>query len=242
MEALAAPRSSALAGGTDLLIRLRDGAKVERVVNLKRIEALGSIRRTDAGTEIGASVTLARLVREGGIPLLAETALQMASPQIRNLATVVGNLCNASPAADLAPPLLCLEARVRIAGAGNSREVALGDFIAGPGRTCLKAGEIVTHVVVPPDGAKGTYLKFTVRNAMDIAIVGVAVVRSAEGVRIALGAVAPTPIRARAAEKAKDPAEVAAAECSPIDDLRASAGYRREIVRVLVRRALEATA
>ena len=164
--------------------------------------------------------------------------------QVRNRATVVGNICRASPSADTIPPLVADEARIEING---TRSVALEEFFTGPGRTVLKPGELVTAILVPlpPAGARKVYIKHGRRKAMELATVGVAVTRTPSEIRIALGAVAPTVIRARAAEKIRDvekAAQAAAAECAPISNVRASADYRREMVRVLVKRALEMTA
>ncbi len=231
----------ALAGGTDLLVRLkRDPAFAARVVNLKRIVALRGILAEESGTSIGALTTIAELAASPEIvqrhPLLVEAALQMASPQVRHLATLGGNLANASPAADMAPPLLCLDAVAHVTGPSGSRTLALAEFFLGPGRNALAPGEILTRIFVPAVAGRGVYLKFSPRAAMDLAIVGVACFAVGNERRVALGAVAPTPIRVPA-----DPTE-AARRAQPIDDLRASAEYRRAMISVLVRRALERVA
>lgn len=232
-------RSRALAGGTDLLVRLRRGAwEVDRVVNLKRIEDLRGVRGEAAWTRIGALTTLAELADSAEIarrhPILLEAALQMSSPQVRNLATVGGNLCNASPAADLAPPLLCLEAELRIAGPAGERTLPIREFFVGPGRTALKPDELLTEIRVPARAGRSAFLKFSPRSAMDLAVVNVACFAADGDVRVAVGAAGPTPRRVPPSP------EEAMAACAPIDDLRASAEYRRALVRILVRRALEA--
>jgi carbon-monoxide dehydrogenase medium subunit len=240
VEELSRPgRARVLAGGTDLLVRLKRGDwVVDRIVNLKKIEDLSAITDEGAGgVTIGALVTMAALVKSAAIvrrfPLLIEAALQMASPQVRCLATVGGNLCNASPAADMAPPLMVLGASLRIAGPRGSRDMPIESFFTGPGACALEACEILTHIRLPASTGPGAFLKFSPRRAMDLAIVNVACRRSDGRIRLALGAVAPTPILVPPSP------EQAVAACSPIDDLRASAQYRRHLVAVLAGRALE---
>ncbi|MFQ5341858.1 MAG: FAD binding domain-containing protein [Anaerolineae bacterium] len=254
-----------LAGGTDLVTKTRFGGLSPRVViNLKRIPGLAEITPAEhGGLRIGALVTLNRVAHSSLIhercPLLALTAGKMASPLIRNLATLGGNLCNAAPSADTAQPLIALGAEAVIVGAGGERCVELQEFFTGPGETALEKGELLTEVVVPPPDprARGTYLKHTYRQAMDIAIVGVAAVvrfepedSVCEDARIVLGAVAPTPLRAREAEavvkgapltddRIVEAARRAAQEARPIDDTYSSAWYRRRMVEVLTRRALQ---
>jgi aerobic carbon-monoxide dehydrogenase medium subunit len=245
--ALLAQGAQALAGGTDLLVEMREHLRsVERVANIKRIPGLAALAYGSEGLRIGALVT-AREVETSPLALekyasLVQACRELGSIQVRNRATVVGNLCRASPSADTIPPLIADGARVEIHG--RAKPVLLEDFFTGPGKTVLRPGELVTAIVVPPPaaGTKKVYIKHGRRKAMELATVGVAVTRTPVEVRIALGAVAPTVIRARAAEKLfKDvdkAAEAAAAECKPISNVRASADYRREMVRVLVRRAL----
>ncbi|MFQ5594612.1 MAG: FAD binding domain-containing protein [Anaerolineae bacterium] len=254
-----------LAGGTDLVTKTRFGGLSPRVViNLKRIPGLAEIvPAEDGGLLIGALVTLNRialspLVRQR-CPMLAATTANMASPLIRNLATLGGNLCNAAPSADTAQPLIALGAKALIVGAGGERRVPLEEFFTGPSETVLEKGELLTEVVVPPPDptARATYLKHTYRQAMDIAIVGVAALvrfgaqdSVCQGARIVLGAVAPTPLRAREAEaivrgapltddRIAEAARQAAQEARPIDDTYSSAWYRRRMVEVLTRRALQ---
>ncbi len=255
----------ALAGGTDLLIRMKRKQWTPRaVVNLKRIPGLSEIA-LNGELRLGPLVTLQDLIRSSLIqqhfPVLAWTAARMAGVQVRSLATVGGNLCNASPAADMAPPLIALNARVVIVGRRGERTVPLDEFFLGPGRSALASNEILRDILVPrPDAlAQASYLKLEHREAMDIAIVGVGVwmeirnsefgIRNCDDIRIVLGAVAPTPMRARRAEavlrgqelseeRIRQAARAAAGEAQPIDDVRGSAWYRRRMVEVLTRRQL----
>lgn len=251
-----------LAGGTDLLVRMKLGHWNPRyIVNIKRIPGLREIvHEVGTGLRIGALSTLTDLINspevEAVCPVVAQAARTMAGVQIRNLATVGGNLCNAAPSADLAPPLIALDAQAYLVGQGGERIVPLGDFFSGPGHTVLAEDEILTAVVVPRPSShtRATYLKLEHRQAMDIAVAGVAVALTTrhtlcDDVRIVLGAVAPTPMRAKRAEavlrgqtiteeRIEEAGRVAAEESKPIDDVRASAWYRREIVKVLTRRGI----
>jgi carbon-monoxide dehydrogenase medium subunit len=254
-----------LAGGTDLLVKMKGRALMPKcLINLKQIRTpdLKAIDRNAEGAiSIGCLATLqavqeSPLIREYA-SFLSDTAQKIASPQIRNIATVGGNLCNAAPSADMAPPLIAADAMVTLIGPGGDRSVGLQDFFLNPGQTVLQEGEILREVVMPslPSGARITYQKFTLREAMDIATVSVAIRLETkngccENVRIVLGAVAPKPMRAVGAEKAligreasdsvvSEAARTAAAESAPISDIRASAHYRLEIVEVLVRRAIQ---
>ena len=252
-----------LAGGTDLLLRLeRRLIETSVVVDLKKIRALRGIKATRKGLRIGA-VTLMEEIASSPLVqsrygMIAKGAAAVGSIQTRNRATLGGNLCNASPAADTAPPLIALSARARIAGSRRDREVPLEEFFIGPGKTCLQPNELLKEIFIPsPPGRSGSSFQRCTRTAMDIALVSCAVFLSlvskreiVADIRIALGAVAPTPVRAQPAEdvlKGKNPdrdaieeaAERAVASVSPIDDVRSSASYRREMVRVLTRRAIE---
>ena|SRR3990167_656029 len=252
-----------LAGGTDLLLRLeRRLIETSVVVDLKKIRALRGIKATRKGLRIGA-VTLMEEIASSPLVqsrygMIAKGAAAVGSIQTRNRATLGGNLCNASPAADTAPPLIALSARARIAGSRRDREVPLEEFFIGPGKTCLQPNELLKEIFIPsPPGRSGSSFQRCTRTAMDIALVNCAVFLSlvskreiVADIRIALGAVAPTPVRAQPAEdvlKGKNPdrdaieeaAERAVASVSPIDDVRSSASYRREMVRVLTRRAIE---
>ena len=254
--------SKVIAGGTDLLNLIR--AKTIRpkyVVDIARIPGLDHVKYNTAGTlSIGALATIRELEMSAPVkerhPVISQAAGQLGSVAIRNVGTVGGNLCHASPAADTAPALIALGARAKIVGPAGNRTAALENFFTGPGRTILERGEILTEIQVPaavPD-TKGIYFKHAIRGASDLAIVGVAVVanfdaRRCRHLRVALGAVAPTPMRATGAERlveGRDPdrgliemaARAAADESRPITDVRGSADYRREIVKVLVRAAI----
>ena len=252
-----------LAGATDLIPGMRAGEVAPRVlVNLKKIPALSGVTRRRGALRIGALTPVADVLRDALIaeaaPLLAEVARDFASPQIRSLATIGGNLCNAAPSADLALPLLVLDARVEIAGPEGVREIPIDEFFRGVNKTALRRGEILTAIAIPkrPVRSGAAHAKLGVRRAMDLAFVGAAASlqlaadkKKCRGVRIALGAVAPIPMRARKAEAVlegkalandliDEAAAAAAAESRPITDLRASKEYRREMTEVLVRRVL----
>jgi CO/xanthine dehydrogenase FAD-binding subunit len=250
-----------LAGGTDLLVLMRSRAlRPQCIIDITRVPGLDYISYHDEdGLRIGAlatlrAVELSKVVKDKYL-VLYEAVQQMGSTQVKNMGTVVGNLCRASPAADTAPPLLVLEAEVRIAGPIETRTVPLEGFFIGPGQTVLEYYEMVTEIIVPglPAGTGMAFLRAT-RVAADLAKVNVAAAvtvknGACEDARIALGGVAPTPIRARKAEEVlkgeklgdgvvQEAAEIAATEIRPIDDLRSSAEYRQELSKVLVRRAI----
>jgi aerobic carbon-monoxide dehydrogenase medium subunit len=253
-----------VAGGTDVMRKTR--ARVldpKYVIDITGIAGLGRISDDGSGgLRIGSATAIrdvetSPLVRQR-FPLLAKAAGLLGSVAIRNVATLGGNICNASPAAECAPALLCLSAEVKILGSTGERAILLDDFFTGPGATVLDEDEIVTEIHVPESrpGTKGIYLKHGPRGSIDRAIVGVAAVgtfdpggKVCHEIILALGGVAPTPIRARAAEsfirgKVLDKelvaaaAEAAAGESRPISDVRASEEYRRDMVRVFAGRAL----
>jgi carbon-monoxide dehydrogenase medium subunit len=248
-----------IAGGTDLLLKMKAGKETPRaVVNIKRIPDLRGLT-FNSRLAIAALTTLEELRRSPVVrdhfPALADAAATMASVQIRNLATVGGNLCNAAPSADLAPILIALNATAQIAGPGGARYVSLEEFFTGPGATVLAPDELLAAVEVPRPSGRALYLKHAPRAFMDIAVVGVGIAMGLDGercksVRIVLGAVAPRPLRARRAEhellgqspqpeRIERAAKLAAAESEPIDDVRGSAWYRRLMVEVLTRRGLK---
>ncbi|MGH7832611.1 MAG: FAD binding domain-containing protein [Candidatus Binatia bacterium] len=257
------PGGRFLAGGTDLVIAMKEKGLVPKyVVDLKKIPKLSGIReQTDGSIVIGALTTMREVETFPMItkrfPFLARSAAEVGSIQIRNRATVGGNMANATPSADVAPALLVLDAKAVISGAEGERTVELENFFRGPGQTIMAADEILTAIVIPPTDPRlvGEYIKFSPREMMDLAYVGVAVAlvlgenKRCEHVRISLGAVSPTPMRAGRAEAvllnqvltenlADKAAAEAAGESKPISDVRSSAGYRREMVRAMTKRAL----
>lgn len=258
------PGGHFLAGGTDLVIAIKEKGLVPKyIVDLKRIPSLSGIREeTDGSLTIGAMTTMRDVEISPVIcrryPFLAQSAAEVGSIQIRNRATVGGNLANATPSADVAPSLLVLGAKARINGTDGERLIDLEDFFRGPGQTVMRPEEILTAVLVPRSDERlvGEYIKFSPREMMDLAYVGVAVAfifnkaeKKCEGVRIALGAVSPTPMRARKAEAvlenqilteetAEHAGQEASKECKPISDVRSSAEYRKEMVRAMTKRAL----
>lgn len=259
--------AAVLAGGTDLILRMKQRQRSPgAVVDIKRIEGLDGLEAGEKSLSLGALVTMSQVERaeavQRGYRGLHSGAAVVGSTQIRNRATVVGNVCNATPCADTVPPLIALGAAARIAGSEGDRWLPVERLYVGPGETLIEPGELVLAVEVPaPEPRSGSaYARHTTRSAMDLATVGVAVALTLEDddetchhVRIALGAVAPTPLRATQAEEvlrgqALEPGMVAAAagsaadEARPITDVRASAPFRRELVRVLVGRMVQAAA
>ncbi len=256
------PDTKVVAGGTDLLPQLKNGVlKPGWVVDLSAVAELRAISDApDGGLRIGASVTARELELDARVrsrfPALAESAAMVGSVQVRNLATLGGNLCNAAPSADMAPPLLALDAEAVIAGPSGQRRVPMASFFLGVRRTVLAPGELLLEIVVPAQGAHsgGNYLRHTPRRELDIAVVGVASQITLTGgkcttARIALAAVAPVPLRATDAEQAlvgqpltpqqiERAAELASGAARPIDDHRGSIEFRNHLVRVLTRRTL----
>jgi carbon-monoxide dehydrogenase medium subunit len=251
-----------VAGGTALVPMIRLGlVKPDRLVSLHRVPDLAGIRIDGATLELGAMATHAeiersRVVRDGW-PLVAEAAHRVATPAIRTSGTIGGNLAYAEAASDPAPALLCHDAEVRLAGSRGNRTVPIARFFRGFYEAALEPGEIVTAIRVPPPpaGARGGYVKFTSRSEEDKPLIGVAALlvldsagRCAD-VRVGLGGAAPTPIRVGSAEDmlrgqaltdatARAAADAAAREADPLSDLMGSADYRREMIRVWVRRLL----
>ncbi len=257
------PGARFIAGGTDLLVQESNGRlAAPTLISLRRLPELGGISVADR-IRIGAAAPLADVAAHPEIvstyPALVESIRVLGSPQIRNVATLGGNLCNASPAADTAPALLVYDAVVEIRGLDSTRELPLEEFFVGPGETALRPGEVLTAVWLdpPPEGTRSVFLRKG-RVAMDLAIVSVAASArrddtSYTGVRLAAGAVAPTPVRLRRsegvaegtdldAEVRAEAARIAREEISPISDLRSSASYRTHLTGVFVERALAAVA
>jgi CO/xanthine dehydrogenase FAD-binding subunit len=256
------PDVKLVAGGTDLLPQMKNGVvKVRRVVDLSALPELKVIERlADGGLRVGAGVSARSLEladeARNGFMSLAESAGVVGSLQIRHLATLGGNLANAAPSADMAPPLLALEAECVIAGPRGRRSVPAAEFFQGVRRTVLAPDELLVEIVIPAPGpgSGGTYIRHTPRRELDIAVVGVASQLTIQDgrcvkARIALAAVAPTPVRATAAEARlegeavtsqliEEAAQLALMAASPISDQRGSAEFRRHLVRVLTRRTV----
>jgi len=259
-------KTSLLAGGTDLLVKLRlRHIRPQAVISLGGIDELKKLeRKSDGSLEIGAMKTLQEVessnLLANEFDLVRQGAGCVSSIQVRNVATLGGNSCNASSSADTVPALIALGAEVQIVGPQGERHLVLEDFFAGPGETVLQKGEILTEFKLPAPSSHsgGTYKKYAIRGEVDISIVGVATRltldrnHKLQEVRIVLGGVAPTPIRVRRAEDmlvGQDPkeelfeeaAQLAAEESRPISDQRATAQYRREMVKVWTRYTLQET-
>jgi carbon-monoxide dehydrogenase medium subunit len=252
-----------LAGGTDLLVQLRSGlTEPDLVVDVKRIVAMRSIAPEAGGFRIGAAVSAAELGEHEGVralwPGVVEAAELIGSSQIQSRATLAGNLCNASPAADTVPALVAADAVASIAGPNGRRELPVAEVAVAPGKTALAPGELVESIFLParPGKASDAYLRFIPRTEMDIAVVGagVSLVLEDDGIcreaRVALGAVAArvllveeaaaaligTPLDGAALDAL---AAAASAACQPIDDKRGTIEFRTEVAGVLARRAAE---
>lgn len=252
-----------MAGATDLIPPMKDKAiKPEYLIDLKNISELNYLEFDAAvGLKIGAltklrTIETSDLVKEKN-PAVAHAAKVVASTQVRAKGTMVGNICNASPSCDTAPILLAQGAKILVQGPEKERVIPIEKFFIGVKKTALEVGEIVTGIVIPPlaENEKAVYIKHAVRKAMDLAIIGVAVkIKVENGIctdaKIALGAVATTPIRAPKAEAVligkklteeviKEASVTAMDSCNPISDIRASAEYRKDMIRVFTKRAIK---
>jgi aerobic carbon-monoxide dehydrogenase medium subunit len=253
-----------LAGGTDLIVQIKGNeVKANYLLDLKRIQPLHGFYPTpEGGLVLRTLTTVSELAGSRGLgrnlSFLAEAAKTIGSIQVRNRATVGGNICRAAPSADLVPSLLVLEAQVKIIHAGGDRVVPLQEFFLGPGQTILQSDEILTEIHIPPSPSSGVgvYLKDGPRQAMDLAVVGAAVYLEMDSdpscckiIRISLASVAPTPLRGFRAEKVlvgnrltpiniAEAARTASQEANPISDVYAPAWYKRQMVEVLVKRAI----
>jgi carbon-monoxide dehydrogenase medium subunit len=260
-------RAKVIAGGTDLLVQMRQKViRPDCIVDIMNIPGLDYINYDEKkGLRIGALTTIRSLEKSAELrqryPVISQAASQLGSVAIRNMGTLGGNLCNAAPSAETAPALIGLSAKARIVGPDGERVVPLEDFFTGPGTTVLKTAELLVEIQVPvlPPRTKGVYLKHAIRGTIDLAIVGVAIIitlepetKVCEDIKVVLSAVAPTPMRAKKTEELIrgkriddtliiDGAESASTEARPISDVRASAWYRTEMVKVLTRRALRET-
>lgn len=267
LEHLRGGEVTILAGGTDLMPQSHAGrVTIKRgLLNVRRIPELHAVEVVDGAVRIGALCTIAELLRDPLIReqfgILAEACDHFASDQLRNAATIGGNVCNASPAGDTLVPLLVLDAEAELAskpnGTVNTRRVPLAEFFAGPGKTARRSDELLCalRLPLPPEGFVGRFYKFGARPALDISAISIGIGGVRRGgrlshARLAYGAVAPVPMRARKAEAAlegatldapgiKGVASAARDEVRPIDDVRASAWYRRELVYNMTRRMLD---
>jgi carbon-monoxide dehydrogenase medium subunit len=255
-----------LAGGTDLLVKMKHRRALPRcLLNIKRIPGLAYIREDGGeGLRIGALTSFQAIKSSPAIgkrfPMLGQAARKVGTTQIRNLGTLGGNLANGSPSAESAPALLTLGASIACHGTNGERRIPIDEFFVGPGKTALRQDEVLTGVRLPemPAGAHGVYLKQSLRR-MDVSVAGAAVFVVLEGdvcleARIALGAVGPTPFRARKAEALlrgerigervetellDAVARTASGESLPIDDIRGYANYRKQVIESLVRQGVE---
>jgi carbon-monoxide dehydrogenase medium subunit len=254
------PDARFIAGGTDLLVKIKDNEiQPSALISLRSIQELSGAE-VNKGARIRAATTVSDLIQNAELcencPLLIDAARQLGSLQIRNVATIGGNICNCSPAADTALPLLVLDAKVRLQSLRGSREMPLSEFFKGPGERCLNSEEIMTDILLEPSrpSAKAKFLKIG-RVRMDLAIASIALLLEMEGqrcqsVRMAAGSVAPVPLRLSRVEELlegqsltreliAEAGKAASEMVAPITDIRASKEYRRHVVGVLVERALE---
>jgi carbon-monoxide dehydrogenase medium subunit len=257
-------RAKLLAGGTDLLVQMKNNQiNPSYLIDLKKIPELIGIHYTfNGGLRLCSLTTVSEVASSKvvvqNIPILSEAAKTIGSVQIRNRATVGGNVCRAAPSGDLLPVLLVLDAQLQTRCLETERNIEMQDFFVGPGKTILKDDEILMDIRIPnpPSLGMGAYLKYGLRQTMDLAIVGVAVFivfepisYACKHVKIALGSVAPIPLRAKEAEKIltgekisqaiiEEAAKTASKETSPITDVYGPDWYKREVVAVLVKRAI----
>jgi len=258
------PNLKLIAGGTDVLIKMHGGELEDtELLSLRKIKALQCIRKAADGTiAIGAMATFTEVFKDPilreAIPILTEAAISMGGPQIRNIATIGGNVCNGATSADSASSLFTLNAQLRLVDHHGERMVPIREFYLGPGKVALKAGEILTEILISPDdyqGFGGHYTKFAMREAMDIATLAVSVICKLQGetfdqVRIGLGVAGPTPLRCLEAEAYAQGKEVTTETVAEIGKLavksakartswRASKEYREHLVEELVQRGLK---
>jgi carbon-monoxide dehydrogenase medium subunit len=242
-----------LAGGTDLLVNIRAGvAKPSLVIDVKKVAGYAGISWSESeGLIIRPAVTINEILRDAAVssrfPLLAECARDLASYQIRNRATVIGNVVNASPCSDMAPALLCLGARALVASSRGRREIPFSGFFTGVKKTALGSDEILEAIVVPASsaGARGAYRKLKRIAGHDLGIVGVALSRKDGLVKIGISSSAPTPILVEGLEEGDSVDKVAAAAreaISPISDVRCSKEYREFMVETFVKRLMREVA
>ncbi|NQS75505.1 MAG: xanthine dehydrogenase family protein subunit M [Peptococcaceae bacterium] len=254
-------KAKVLAGGTDMVVKMKNELLApEVVVSVKNLEQLKKVEYVAGkGVSVGALCTHNDLVKSDVLKekfaSVANAARQMANNQVRNRGTIAGNIVSAVPSADLPPVLIALNATAKLVGAKGERTLAMEDVFAGPGKTVLANDEVLTEIFIPEQKMTGSnYIKFGLRKSGALAVVGVAVAVQVENgvikdARVALGAVAATPVRAKKTEeflKGKKVTDdvlaeagvIASGECKPISDIRASAEYRTDLVRIFTKRAL----
>ena len=249
-----------IAGGTDLIANIKNRLiQPDALISLRRITEISGITQNKDLT-MGSMTLLRDIEKDPNIgqnyPALALAVKMLATPQIRNVATIGGNLCNSAPSADCAPPLLVLEASVTLEGPGGQRSIAVEDFFMGPGQTCMDMSEILTKIIItPPGGNTGMAFLKLGRVSTDIAVVNAAACLTMKKkvcikCRLAVGAVAPVPLRVKSVEKMIEGQEIspelvdkagkmAEEEVKPITDVRSTSDYRRIMSGVLVKRAIE---
>lgn len=252
-----------LAGGTDVLIRLREGKKsFQHLVDIHDLKELEQRRIREDGTlRIGSGVTFTQAIQSDlvnrQIPILAEAAATVGGPQVRNVATIGGNICNGVTSADSAPALMCLNAILQLEGPSGKRLVHISDFYLGPGKVDLKQDEILTAFLIRAEEFEetaGTYTKYAMRNAMDIATIGCAALCRLDGnhlddLRLSFGVAAPTPIRCESTEKAvkgqtisqtliRDIENLVQNDVTPRTSWRATQEFRRQIIKELAGRVV----
>jgi len=254
------PDAKILAGGTDLLVRLKDEINQPDIIDITHIKELKGISDLDDKVRIGALSTFTEIIESKHMAENAGTLVQAAemigSPQIRNRGTIGGNIANASPAGDSLPPLFVLEAEIEIAGMNYSRKIPIKDFFKGPGESVLTDGELISAVLIPKmKNLQGAFVRLGQREALAISKVSLALLLKIkddkiEEARIALGAVAPTVIRAPQTEKKlkgqkkynsviSEAKKIICEEVSPISDIRSIAEYRKEMCGILLEEAFE---
>ncbi|HJN09362.1 MAG TPA: xanthine dehydrogenase family protein subunit M [Pirellulaceae bacterium] len=264
--AKAGERAQLLAGGTDIIVQLREGLRsADLVIDVKKIPELSRLEfLPETGLQLGASVPCWQIYEDAKIaaayPALAQAVSMIGGWQIQSRASVGGNLCNSSPAADSIPALIALGATAHLAGSNGRRTVSVAEFCTGPGRNVVQKDELLVAITLPPShaGSGSAYQRFTPRNEMDIAVVGVGSWiqldesrQCIDAARIALGAVGPTPIFAQQAsefltgkeandELFAEAGELAKHVATPISDMRGPAEFRMQLVGVLTRRTLAA--
>lgn len=259
------PNLIIIAGGTDVLIKIHQGEiQKAELLSIRKIKSLEGIRKLkDGRIIIGPLTTFTQIINDpviqGNIPILTEAALSMGGPQIRNVATIGGNVCNGATSADSASSLFVLNAKLKLKSEKGERIIPIREFYLGPGKVDLRPGELLTEIIISPEdymGYGGHYIKFSARKAMDIAILGVAVLCKIkegsifEDIRIGLGVAGPTPLRCFEAEAYAKGKKVSAQVISEVGKLavkstkartswRASKEYREHLVEELTQRALK---